>query len=52
MVMLIDKDNSDKTETITTVEKTEEDNSEEESMVSGNPDDTETNATVEKTKPE
>ena len=45
-------DNSDKEETIATVEKTEEDNSEEELIVAGNPDDAETNATVEKTKPE
>ena len=45
-------DNSDKAETITTVEKTEEGNSEEESVIADNPDDAETNATVEKTKPE
>ena len=45
-------DNSDKAETITTVEKTEEGNSEEESVITDNPDDSETNATVEKTKPE
>jgi DNA-directed RNA polymerase subunit omega len=48
----ITDDNSDKAETITTVEKTEEGNSEEESVIADNPDDAETNATVEKTKPE
>ena len=48
---LIDNNNPDNTETIATVEKIEEGNSEEESIIAGNPDDVETATTVEETKP-
>ena len=47
----IDNDNPNNTETIATVEKTEEGNSEEESIIAENPDDVETVTTVEETKP-
>ncbi len=47
----INNDNPDNAETIATVEKTEEGNSDEELIIAENPDNVETVTTVEETKP-